>query len=242
MTSCFITEDGISVPAVSQEQMIEIDRIAMEETGPNLFQMMENAGRNLAELILSNFSSEDRKEIIVLCGTGGNGGGGICAARHLVNRNIDAKLVLVNRDGLRGVPEFQLKTFLAAKGELISSADLADANPSLIIDALIGYSLKGAPRGITKELIDWCNDALCKIVSLDIPSGVDSNTGTAPGSYIRATHTLTLALPKNGLSPLTCGEIYLGDIGIPGIVYSKIGIEYQNPFGSGFIKKLRILS
>src|SRR5215469_15771025 len=84
----FITEDGIEVPAVDTDQMREVDRIAVEETGPNLYQMMENAGRNLASLAIEVMGKEWQKaKILVLAGTGGNGGGGICAARHLANRN-----------------------------------------------------------------------------------------------------------------------------------------------------------
>ena len=79
----FVTEHGVDVPAVDSDQMREVDRIAVEETGPNLYQMMENAGRNLASLaieVLGKAWSEAR--ILVLAGSGGNGGGGICAARH----------------------------------------------------------------------------------------------------------------------------------------------------------------
>jgi len=82
----FRTDRGVLVPAVTTEQMREVDRIAVEETGPNLYQMMENAGRNLTAValeMLGDGSTESR--ILVLAGTGGNGGGGICAARHLAN-------------------------------------------------------------------------------------------------------------------------------------------------------------
>ncbi len=85
----FYSHEGIAVPAVTTEQMIEIDRIAMEETGPNLWQMMENAGRNLALFTIECLGVNWRKaKIAILAGTGGNGGGGICAARHLANRNM----------------------------------------------------------------------------------------------------------------------------------------------------------
>ena len=82
----FSTPSGVEVPAVTTDQMREIDRIAMEETGPNLFQMMENAGRNLAEMAIECLGANWRQaKIVVLAGTGGNGGGGITAARHLAN-------------------------------------------------------------------------------------------------------------------------------------------------------------
>lgn len=89
----FFTATGVEVPAFTADQMREIDRIAMEETGPNLFQMMENAGRNLA-LLAIEFLGQDwtNSRVVVLAGEGGNGGGGICAARHLANRDIQVRL------------------------------------------------------------------------------------------------------------------------------------------------------
>src|SRR5215813_10687352 len=95
MSTVFETDQGILVPAVTAEEMREVDRVAVEETGPNLYQMMENAGRNLATLaleILGGYSNRCR--ILVLAGTGGNGGGGICAARHLANRGVPVVLSL----------------------------------------------------------------------------------------------------------------------------------------------------
>lgn len=86
MTTHFFTAGEVEVPAVTAAQMREIDRIAVEETGPNLFQMMENAGRNLAVLVTELLGANwQGAEILVLAGGGGSGGGGICAARHLAN-------------------------------------------------------------------------------------------------------------------------------------------------------------
>ncbi len=86
----WITDTGVKVPAVTEAQMREIDHIAVEETGPNLFQMMENAGRNLALAAIGMLGDawQDAR-VLVMAGSGGNGGGGICAARHLANRDVD---------------------------------------------------------------------------------------------------------------------------------------------------------
>jgi NAD(P)H-hydrate epimerase len=90
-----VTDRGIEVPSVTTEQMIEVDRVAMEETEPNLFQMMENAGRNLAlQAIACLGENWQQANIVVLSGSGGNGGGGICGARHLANRGAKVKLCL----------------------------------------------------------------------------------------------------------------------------------------------------
>ncbi len=206
--------------------MREVDRIAMEETGPNLFQMMENAGRNLALQAIDVLASGCQEaEIVVLAGLGGNAGGGICAARHLANRQAKVQLALSSTDRLGEVPSFQRKIFHSTSGKEIEATDLFGQHPDLIIDAVIGYSLKGAPRGTALEFIKWANDTGAPILSLDVPSGVDSTTGESEGEFIHTKWTMTLALPKTGLVPEKTGALFLADIGIPEAVYLKNGFE-----------------
>ncbi len=226
----FLAEAGIPVPAVTADQMREIDRIAIEETGPNLYQMMENAGRNLAELAMELLGSEwQRANIIVLAG-----GGGICAARHLANRNANVLLCLASPDRLGEVPAFQHKVFRSATGKEVEPAGLSRERPDLIVDALIGYSLMSAPHGAVAELIDWANSTAARILALDVPSGVDATTGNAPGVSINARWTMTLALPKTGLLPARTGQLFLADIGIPEGTLWRLQIGYKSPFGSHF--------
>lgn len=140
MNARFVTEDGVVVPAVTAERMREIDRIAMEETGPNLFQMMENAGRTLASQTIALLGAGWRgARVVVLAGGGGNGGGGICAARHLANRNVSVALVLSEPGRLGEVPTFQRKLFGSTRGYEIDATEVALERPDLIVDALIGY-------------------------------------------------------------------------------------------------------
>lgn len=150
----FKTENGIEVPAVTKEQMIEIDRIAIEETGPNLFQMMENAGRNIAELTIKTLGKSWKKsEILILAGTGGNGGGGICAARHLANKGANVSVCMTDIEKLKEVPKYQLHILKSTNAKIISIKELKNENPDLIIDAIIGYSLVGNPKGTSAEMI-----------------------------------------------------------------------------------------
>lgn len=231
----FNTLTGISVPAVTTDQMMEIDRIAMHETGPNLWQMMENAGRNLALFSLNFLGEKWRKaKIAILAGSGGNGGGGICAARHLANRNLDVSLLITDKGRLKEVPAFQYKIYQNTHGKEIKAGDFKKQHFDLVIDALIGYSLHGAPGNMAARLIEWCNRKDTPVISLDVPSGVDSTTGETPGLFIVPDATLTLALPKTGLLAAKTGEIYLADIGIPKTVYQKIGLIYAPPFGNKF--------
>ncbi len=234
-TTRFFTDSGIEVPAVTADQMREVDRIAIEETGPNLFQMMENAGRNLALLAIEVLGRGwEKAKIITLAGGGGNGGGGICASRHLANRNAKVKLCLADPSRLGEVPSFQRRTFAFTSGEEIAATSLRAQPADLILDALIGYGLKSAPGESAAELIRWANQTSASIVALDLPSGVNATTGEAPGAVIKARWTMTLALPKTGLLPENSGELFLADIGIPEETYRRLGLSYTSPFGDRF--------
>lgn len=238
----FTTSNGVVVPAVTAVQMREVDRIAVEETGPNLFQMMENAGRSLAMQAIEMLGENWRqKRILLLAGAGGNGGGGICAARHLINRSANVGLVFTNEQKLSETAAWQTHIYTAASGQFIDPSDLVAEKPKLILDAIIGYSLTRSPHGIARDLIDWCNRQSVPVLSLDIPAGIDSTTGDTPGVFIRATRTMTLALPKIGLTNPAAGEITLADIGIPSATFNQAGICYQSPFEREFIIPLHLV-
>lgn len=235
----FHTENGIEVPAVTMEQMIEIDRIAIEETGPNLFQMMENAGRNLCKLTIDILGEKWKgSNIVILAGTGGNGGGGICAARHLANRGVNVGVCIAEPEKLKEVTAYQLHILRSTGARVISIEELQNENPDLIIDAVIGYSLSGEPIGKPLELIKWASRQLGIIISLDVPSGINSTTGEVSRSHIKPDLTLTVALPKTGLLSSLTGELYLADIGIPAKVYEKMNLIYHQPFDNGYYIKL----
>ena len=239
----FFTDTDIEVPAVTTSEMRELDRIAMQETGPNLFQMMENAGRNLAELALELLGKDwQEARVVVLAGTGGNGGGGITAARHLANRGARIELCLAVPDRLSEVAAWQRKVFQFTSGKEVAFRNLDPAPVQLILDALIGYGLQSAPQGIFAELIRWANATRAPIVALDVPSGLDSTTGATPGEVIRPSQTMTLALPKSGLAIAKVGELILADIGIPEETYRRIGVPYASPFGNRFRVPLSIHS
>lgn len=238
MISEFFTVEGISVPAVSAAQMKEIDRIAVEETGPNLFQMMENAGRNLAELVSRILQNEQKKKILVLVGSGGNGGGGITSARHLSNWGFDVTVCVSDIERLRSVAKYQLHILNSTNAKVISINQLNKEKPDLIIDALIGYSLTGQPSGTVLEMIKWSNNQLAIVVSLDVPSGINVTSGEKSKIFINPDLTLTLALPKTGLLPELTGELFLCDIGIPPKVFQRIGITPPKLFTKDFIIKL----
>lgn len=230
----FATALASSIPTVTAEQMREVDRVAVEELDLLLIQMMENAGVRLAELALRRFQPV---AVAVLCGTGGNGGGGLVAARHLANRGVRVAVTLgEDRSRLGEVPRHQLSILERMDVPIVPEPVAAE----LVLDVLIGYSLRGDPRGRAAELIRWANEQEAPVCALDVPSGLDATTGEIGDPCVRATATLTLALPKTGLTSAreVVGELYLAGISIPPALYSRLGIQVGPIFASGPILRL----
>jgi NAD(P)H-hydrate epimerase len=227
------------IPVLSTEQMVEVDRLMIEEYQIGLVQMMENAGRNLAELARRMLGGQvGGRRIAVLGGAGNNGGGGLAAARHLHNWGAEISLVLAFEPArLKEVPAKQWRILGTMGIEPEDQPDLGKAE--LIIDALIGYGLSGDPRQPVAGWIDKANHSGTKILALDAPSGLDTTNGIPGSPCIKAAATLTLALPKSGL--LTdqaieyVGELYLADISVPPELYQHIGVDVPNLFESDSI-------
>jgi NAD(P)H-hydrate epimerase len=223
-----------SVPAITSVQMIEVDRRMIEAYGISLVQMMENAGRNLADLtrqLLGGMVSG--RQIAVLSGPGNNGGGGMVAARHLHNWGAGVQVFLV------GDPN-RLKEDPALQWRILEAYGLATQQEpdihmvDLIIDALIGYGLEGKVRQPFEVWIDRVNNAGRQVLSLDTPSGLDVNTGQPGTACVQASATLTLALPKTGLLAEQArpyvGQLYLADIGVPPKLYQDLGWDIPGLF------------
>ncbi|MCZ6603467.1 MAG: NAD(P)H-hydrate epimerase [Planctomycetota bacterium] len=229
------TEEGHDIAHLSTSQMVEVDRAMTDGLHIDLVQMMENAGRNLAHLARVRFLDGDPrgKRVVVLAGTGGNGGGAMVSARRLHNWGAGVQVIvsrLLEDDG--SVPAHQFD-ILQRMGVFVATTvalgELAEAD--LILDGVIGYSLRGAPEGPAAEMIRWANDQAVPILSLDVPSGIDASTGGASDPSIRATATMTLALPKEGLFARGIekhvGELYLADISVPPSLYDGVGIGVE---------------
>ena len=221
------------VPSLTTAQMVEVDRAMIEDFGIELIQMMENAGRNLAHLARTRFLDGDPRgrRVTVVAGSGGNGGGALVCARRLAGwgAKVDVRLAKPP-EGLTAVPRHQLE-IVQRMGLPIEIPDAPGPDPEtdLVVDGLVGYSLRGAPRGRTAELIAWANAQSAPVLALDVPSGVDASTGTIHEPAITATATMTLALPKVGLrGPAVrghVGELYLADISVPPQLYAGKGLE-----------------
>lgn len=217
------------IPSVSSAQMREVDRLTIEEAGISLLQMMENAGRCLAIQAREMLGGDPRgQRIRVLAGRGGNAGGGLAAARRLSNWGADVEVVLAfSRGELAEALAHQLATleWMDVPVSEVPSSKRAD----LVLDAIFGYSLSGPPQGRPAELIRAANASGIRILALDLPSGLHPDSGEALEPVIRATATITLALPKAGLLELRAqpwiGALYVADISVPEKVYLRLGIE-----------------
>lgn len=156
------------------------------------------------------------------------------AAHRLANRGLDVKLCLVEADHLEEVPTFQRTIFRSTQGKEVDAASLSAEPVDLILDGLIRYGLRSAPRSLVADSIRWSNGTGPPILALDVPSGVDTTTGHRPGDCIPPHWTMTLALPKTGLLPERTGQLFLAGIGIPEQTYRRLGLSYVNPFAKGF--------
>ncbi|WP_458206120.1 NAD(P)H-hydrate epimerase [Haladaptatus sp. NG-SE-30] len=216
----FRTDRGDSVPAVTADEMREIDRVAVEDVGLPLLSMMENAGRTLAR----HARDLSAVGIVVFAGGGGNGGGGLCSARHLANHGVSVRVVLDrDADELTGVTRTQYRILDSMDVPVMEEPPM---DISLAVDAVLGYGLDGSPRGRVAELVQATEEA-DRVLSLDVPSGVNASTGEMPGVVVTPDRTLTLALPKTGLADVP-GELFLADIAIPATVYHRADIEYES--------------
>jgi NAD(P)H-hydrate epimerase len=222
---------------LTEAQMVEVDRIMIEDIHIDLMQMMENAGRNLAQLTIDLYAPQTA---LVMCGSGGNGGGGLVAARHLANRGVNVAVVLAKpAEQLATVPAHQYDIVERMGVPVVDVSALTGSDPAgnpagtdVVIDALVGYSLDGAPRGKLAMLIAAAPTLAHRIVSLDAPSGLNVSDGSTPGAVITADATLTLALPKVGLRDASqVGGLYLADISVPPSVYTSAGVGPPPSFG-----------
>ena len=231
----------MEIPALTTEQMVEVDRLMIEEYGIELIQMMENAGRNLAELTARRLgASLSGRTVCVLCGRGNNGGGGMVAARHLHNRGADVHIIRLAGE-LKDVPakQWHILENMGLHNEPYFELSKAD----IILDALIGYGLQGEPRPEVAVWIEKINGAGKPVLALDTPSGLDTILGTASRFTVRADATMTLGLAKTGLMNESArpfvGSLHLADISVPPELYCKIGLEVGNIFEQDSIIKIR---
>jgi len=223
---------------VTAELMRQIDRAATNKLRLSSLELMENAGRGIAErLILQNIidPSSDAK-VVIFCGKGNNGGDGFVVGRYLYDAGIDVRIFFIGAanklsDDARINRNSAVETGVAV--EEIKSVN--DIDPNLhcthIIDAIFGTGFQGVPHGLAAELIEYINRKNATVISIDLPSGLNADNGQHEGAVVRADFTFTLAIPKYGLylSPgrELAGQVEIVQIGIPDEDIEKLKLPHQ---------------
>ncbi|MEP0549030.1 MAG: NAD(P)H-hydrate dehydratase [Rhodothermales bacterium] len=216
-------------PVLSTEAMRTADQRTMDVFGLPGFTLMEIAGRGAADVIESVFGAAAGRDVLVLAGKGNNGGDGLVVARVLAGRGAHVRVIVVATEDdatedtahnlrlLRRVAEHDDRVTVDPFDDIRQVA--AARPPDLIVDALLGIGVTGPLRAPVDALARWMNGQSAPIVALDVPTGLDSTTGTAQHDAVRADLTVTMAARKAGLlyndGPEHAGRVEVVDIGIP---------------------------
>lgn len=198
-----------SVRSLNSAQVKELDRLASERFGIALDWLMEAAGWAAARVCDAPTA--------VVCGAGNNGGDGLAAARHLHRWGRLASVACVEKARVRGDALRELEAL--EKAGVHVSDEISFDRAEIVLDAVFGTGLNRAPAGRFAEWIEAINNSGLRVIAVDVPSGLDSDTGVAYSPTVRATSTVTFTLPKTGLllrdGPHHAGDVTVADIGIP---------------------------
>lgn len=218
----------------------EMDRKAAADYGIESIQLMENAGRGVADAVLRELSAFTSRRVSILAGKGNNGGDGFVAARHLKNAGAEVSVFALSKiEDLKGDADANAREWARMGGETVvlsSPEDLEKSksalrHSSVIVDAIFGTGLKSEVEGLAASIIEFVNGLDKTIVAVDIPSGIDAGSGRILGRAIRATLTVTMAMPKVGLVLYPgrgyAGEFEVVDIGAPRALIDDPGIRYN---------------
>ncbi len=213
---------------LTPRQMRRIDEVSASRFGVSAETLMDNAGRAIAQAVVSLYPEAQRLNPIIVCGKGNNGGDGITAARYLAERGISPRVVLLAAGpSLEGAAAIHLERSVQAGVRVEEAADETAWSAiagtlfrhGLIVDAVLGTGLRGAARGLPARVIRDLNECPADRIAIDIPSGLGGDTAGIPGPAVDAAHTIALAFPKvpHVLEPasILAGHLHVVDIGIP---------------------------
>lgn len=210
-------------------QAKEADRYAIEKMNIPSLKLMENASEKVADEVMKRAADADAA-ILICSGTGNNGADGLCTACILHAGGYSNITVVVCGEEAEATPEWkhQMEAYTALGLPLVRFADGVDINalvpePAVVVDGLFGIGLHRPVKGLFKTLVEQINLTKGLVISIDIPSGIDSDTGEVKGEAVRADETVTFGCRKTGLCSLP-GEKYAGvvrivDIDIPEEAY-----------------------
>ncbi|MEO8743753.1 MAG: NAD(P)H-hydrate epimerase [Candidatus Dormiibacterota bacterium] len=208
-----------ALPELTSRQVKEVDALVVERFGISVDWLMEAAGWQVAR-----FCPE---ATAVVCGVGNNAGDGLAAARHLHRWGRLTRVCCVDVHRLRGAAEQEAKALRRIGVEVSTELRLDGAD--MIIDAIFGTGLSRRPEDSFARWIEAINGSGKKVIAVDVPSGLDADTGVAYAPSVRADVTVTLGLPKAGLlasdGPRLAGEVWVADIGVPFEAYKVLGVD-----------------
>lgn len=224
---------------VTAKQMQELDRLAADRYKISTAQLMERAGEQLLAVLTEECAPLDGKRFVIVAGKGNNGGDGLVLARLLHQQHAHVETYLAaERSALRGPVRDQLTRLEGLGGRVRDRAQYTTAQfqaaldrADLIIDALLGTGLTSPVEGFYAELIEAINGAASPVIAVDLPSGINADTGGVMGIAVAADTTVTFALPKLGLllfpGAAHAGRVILADIGIPDDAVAQLTITTE---------------
>ncbi len=224
----------------SVKEMLQIEKEATRRLAISTRDLMENAGKAVADEAAK--MNPSKEHIVIVCGKGNNGGDGFVAARYLCEKGHMPTVFILSP--LEKLSQDAKDAFAALKLASVQSIVLDEHNldnlaaglkkASLVIDAIFGFSLKGAVRGIASKAIEIMNVSPCPKLSIDLPSGLESDTGLIHGACVKAAKTVALTCAKNGLVTYPgadmVGQLIVSDIGVPQEIVERISqVELVDP-------------
>ncbi|MEM4971722.1 MAG: NAD(P)H-hydrate epimerase, partial [Sulfolobales archaeon] len=230
------------MPVCSVEEMKRIDELAYKNYGIDHMLLMEDAGSAVYSAILREIGSVRGRRILVVAGTGNNGGDALVAARRLYAGGGVVRVVIVGdpsratdlcRRNLELVRAMGVDVYVADNEERLAELERLVEWAEIIVVGLIGIGLRGEVRGLYRRAIEAINRSKAVVVSIDIPSGVDGNNGLVRGIAVRSSITVAMGLPKYGniLYPgyQYCGKLYISHLSYPPELLREAGAELNTP-------------
>jgi len=218
---------------LTSRQSGELDEISSKRFNISGRTLMGNAGIKIAEILKKNYPDIHTYKILIVCGKGNNGGDGFATGVAL-KEYYPVINSIFSEDKLTTDSQYFYKYCEALSIPIHSwfHPPKRGEKYDLIIDALLGVGIKGVVRSPVKEWILWMNEQNTKIISVDIPSGVNSDTGVVEGDAVKASETITMGFKKTGtqfqLGPKYCSKVTVADIGFPTIKTPLSGIRWEH--------------
>jgi NAD(P)H-hydrate epimerase len=212
------------ISVFSSTQVRKIDQTAIDGSVTIGYSYMLKAGNGIRNLIKEKYPDPQSGEIAVICGKGNNGGDGYVAARLLMEDGYRIMCFsLYNFDVLEGEAKIALEEFIASKGNVLVVSDPGDLsvlkNYIVIIDAILGIGIRGDPKSHCAAMIDEINKSGVPVLSVDIPSGLDADSGVPGKPCISAAYTITMGYPKTGMyfypGRKSCGKLIIQELNYP---------------------------